>query len=186
MPKMEPQTYSQNRMETQTPMNQQQLQRVLKVTDADLAANREGRLSEVQQQRMQPPKVNQLVLYVILGHLLLIGGLLGTIALVTGEAILWLVLLIVIGLGAFPFITIRNEGNIKPTLKSDVLRGKVVSTNGVVFLEPKGSRRVNLLVNGKSIEATPRQAAAFQNEGEYIVYYLPQSHLLISAEVLGE
>lgn len=167
-------------------MNQQQLQRVLKITNADLAANREGRLSDAQQQRMQPPQVNRLVLYVILGHMLLIGGLLGMIALVTGEAVLWLVLLIVVGLGAFPFITMQNEGNIKPALKSDVLGGKVRSTSGMVFLEPRGSRRVDLRINGKIIEATPRQAAAFQDEGEYIVYYLPQSRLLISAEVLGE
>ncbi|MCA9915814.1 MAG: hypothetical protein KC496_20810 [Anaerolineae bacterium] len=167
-------------------MNQQQLQRVLNVTDADLAANREGRLSDAQQQRMQPPKVNRLVLYVILGHLLLIGGLLGTIALVTGEAILWLVLLIVVGLGAFPFITMQNEGNIKPALKGDVLGGKVRSTSGFVFIETRGSRRVDLKVNGKIIEATPRQAVAFQNGNEYTLYYLPQSRVLISAEVLTD
>lgn len=162
----------------------QQLQRSLKFTEDDLAANRAGRLSEAQLERMQPPRVSQLATMVILGHMALIGGILGLIALLTGEAILWLVLLIVLGLGALPFIMMQNEGNLRPVLRADILRGKVASSSGTVFLEARSNRRVDLLINGQTVRLTPRQAGAFRHEGDYTIYYLPQSHHLLSAEAL--
>jgi len=167
-------------------MSQVTLQRMLKFTDADLAANRQGKLSVKQRERMQPPKFNRLVMFVILGHMVLIGGILGAIALVTGEAVLWLVLLIVLGLGAVPFITLQNEGNLNPILKADVLSGKVVSRSGMVFLDEQSRQRVDLQIDGIVLKLLPRQAAAFKHEDEYTVYYLPQSLHLLTAEVLRE
>jgi len=165
-------------------MRQQQLQRTLKFTEDDLNANRSGRLSDAQRERLEPPKVNRLVTMVIVGHMALIGGILGLIALLTGEAILWLVLLIVLGMAALPFVMMQNEGNLRPVLKADILRGKVASSSGAVFLEPRSNRRVDLLIDGIAVEMSPRQAGAFQHGGEYTVYYLPQSKRLLTAEVL--
>ena len=116
-------------------MTQQPLQRALKFTDDDLASNRDGRMSAAQREAWKPPKPNQLAVMVIAGHVLLITGLLGVIAIVTGKAALWVVVFIVAGLSLLPFVLMQNEGNIRPALRNDIAQGKVSCSCGIAILQ---------------------------------------------------
>src|SRR5688572_27680062 len=96
------------------------LQTTLKFNADDLKANRDGRVSTTQFEKYKPAEVNRLAVYVIMGHVLVIGGILGAIALVTGKAAMWIVFGVVVAAALLPFVLLQNEGNIKPTLRGDV------------------------------------------------------------------
>lgn len=162
----------------------QQLERSLKFTPEDLAMNREGRMSPAQRAAWKPPRPNQLAVMVIGGHVILIGGLLGLIAIVTGESALWLVVLIVVGLTLLPFVLMQNEGNIRPALRNDIAQGKVASACGIAILQRKQGRQVSydLSIGGVTVSLTPAQATAFRDREQYCIYYLPHSLMLVSAE----
>jgi hypothetical protein len=165
----------------------QQLERSLKFTQEDLAMNREGRMSPAQRAAWKPPRPNQLAVMVIGGHVLLIGGLLGLIALITGKAALWIVVLIVVGLTLLPFVLMQNEGNIRPALRNDVAQGKVACACGIAILQRRQGRQISydLSVGGVTVSLTAAQAGAFRNQEQYCIYYLPHSLTLVSAEELS-
>jgi len=161
-----------------------QLQRTLKFDVDDLRANRDGRMSERQRGKYQTPQPNKLVIGVIIGHGVLITGILGAIAIATGERALWVVLGIVVAVAFIPFVLMQNEANIKPTLKSDVNKGKVAVACGIVILTAKGNNNpyYELYVDGVTMRITPSQASAFVDKETYCVYYLPLSYMLLTAE----
>lgn len=163
-----------------------QLQRTLKFTLEDLKLNRDGQLSEAQREKHKPPEVSRLALYVIAGHALLIGGLLGAIAIITGEFAMWIVLAIVVALGLLPFLLMNNEGNINPTLRGDVQHGVVKKACGITIIKQTKDRNnissYELYVDDLTLKLTASQASAFINEEVYCVYYLPLSRTLLSAE----
>lgn len=162
----------------------QQLQRLLKFTEEDLAANRDGRMSAAQRTAWKPVQPNQLAVMVIAGHVLVIGGLLGVIAMVTGKAALWIVVVFVAGLSLLPFVLLRNEGDLRPALRNDIAQGKVLCSCGIAILQRKQARTpyYELTVSGVSVRLTPAQAKAFQHEENYCIYYLPHSLTLVAAE----
>lgn len=165
-------------------MSQLQLQRILQFTVDDLRENREGRISEKQQDKFKPPEVNRLVVWVLLGHAIFIGGLLGAIAILTGSIAAWIVLGVVLAFGMLPFVVLQNEGNITPLLRGDYESGKVKQACGVVILTEKKVRRVyyELYIDGIILKISAKEATAFIHEEIYCVYYLPRSLKLISAE----
>jgi|GEM_PF-5183695 len=171
-------------------MQHLQLQRNLNFTVDDLRANREGRISEAQHEKHKPPEVSKLAFYVIGGHAVVIVGLLGAIALVTGKMAMWIVVGVVLALGLLPFLIMNNEGNINPTLRGDVQKGTVAKACGIVFINENVSRNntrtYELYVDGITIKLTSNQAGAFIHEQDYCVYYLPLSKTLLSAEPYDE
>lgn len=164
------------------------LHSALSFTEDDLHANRAGYLSAAQRKRYAPPQFQPVVMIAILGHLVFVGGLLGVIALLTGAAAMWIVLLVVLGLGALPFILLRNEGNIRPALRGDVARNNVHVACGIAVLEEKRGRRpyVELTVDGITVQLQPQQARFFVPGADYCIYYLPNSRTLLSAEPYDE
>jgi hypothetical protein len=165
-------------------MSYLQLQRTLQFSVDDLRENREGRISEKQYEKFQPPKVNQLVLWILLGHAALITALLGTIAIMTGSLAAWIVLGMVMALGILPFAVMKNEGNVIPLLRNDYEAGRVKQACGIVILSEKKGRNVyyELYVDGVMLKISKKEAGAFIHEETYCVYYLPRSLKLISAE----
>lgn len=163
-----------------------QLQRTLKFSTDDLKANREGQMSEAQALKYIQPEMSKIALVVIFGHALVIGGLLGAIAIITGKVAMWIVLGIVLAMGLLPFVLMHNEGNINPTLRSDSKRGVTKKSCGIVILTPKKRRNnstyVQLYIDGININISDEQSKAFVNEEVYCVYYLPLSRILLSAE----
>ncbi len=163
-----------------------QLQRSLKFTLDDLKLNRSGQLSEAQHEKHKPPEVSRLAFYVIAGHAILIGGLLGAIAIITGKFAMWIVLAIVLGLGLLPFLLMNNEGNINPTLRGDVQNGVVKKACGITIIKQTTDRNnvssYELYVDDLALKLTASQASAFINEEVYCIYYLPLSRTLLSAE----
>ena len=167
-------------------MQHLQLQRTLNFTTDDLRANRDGRISEAQYKKYEPPKYSKTVLIVVFGHALVIGGLLGAIAIITGEAAMWIVLGIVLAMGLLPFLLMHNEGNINPTLRGDATNGVVKKACGIVILTPKTRRNkttyVELYIDGINLNISDKQSSAFIHEEVYCIYYLPLSRTLLSAE----
>ena len=165
-------------------MSHLQLQRTLQFSVDDLRENRDGRISEKQRERFKPPEMNKLVMWVLLGHAVFIGGLLGTIAIMTGSIAAWIVLGVVLAFALFPFLSMRNEGNLTPLLRGDYEAGRVKQACGIVILTEKQGRKVyyELYIDGITLKISAKEAAAFINEEVYCVYYLPGSLKLISAE----
>lgn len=166
-----------------TEAHRQSLLQAFNLREEDIVANRAGRLSERQKTWLAPPKVRGLVLLVIAGHMALIGGLLGAIALITGEPILFFVLLIVLGLGALPFMLIGREGIGRPVLQNDVQRGKVSMIQGTIVPDPDTvNRRYYVQVGDLRFKVTARVYGRFIANADYRLYYLPDSKTLLSAE----
>jgi hypothetical protein len=162
------------------------LQTLLKFTADDLKANREGRISSKQFEKYKPAEVNRLAVYVILGHVLVIGGILGAIAIAVGKWEMWIVFAIVVGAALLPFVLLQNEGNIKPALRGDVKAGKVAKACGIVILTERKGRSVyyDLYVDGVTLQISANQAEAFVHGDSYCVYYFPHSLMLLTAEPL--
>lgn len=170
-------------------MQHLQLQRTLNFTTDDLKANRDGHFSEAQSKKYEPPQVNNLALMVILGHALVIGGILGAVAIVTAKPAMWIVLGIVMALGILPFVLMHNEGNINPTLRADAKHGAVKKVCGIVIFDPlkdANKNRVELYIDGITFKLSNAQSTAFINEEVYCVYYLPLSRTLLTAEPYTE
>lgn len=167
-----------------------QLQTSLKFTTDDLKANREGRISEKQGKKYEAPKIPMLVIAVVLGHAVLVGGILGAIAIITGNTAMWFVLGLVLALGLLPFVLMQNEGNIRPALRGDIKQGTVKKACGIAILTQKKNRhnitQYKLYVDGINIILTSTQASGFVNEALYCIYYLPRSMTLLSAEPMSE
>lgn len=162
------------------------LQTILKFTADDLKANRVGIVSNTQYEKYKPAEVSHLAVYVIMGHVLVIGGILGAIALFTGKAAMWIVFGVVVAAALLPFVLLQNEGNIKPALRGDIKLGKVMKACGIVILTERRGREkyYDLYVDGVTLQISATQAAAFVHEDTYCVYYLPRSMMLLSAEPL--
>ena len=168
-------------------MNRIDMMRVLKFDMDDLSKNRDGDISDKQRQLNAPPEISKLVYIVILVHLALIGGILGAIALFTGETALWIVFFIVMGLGAMPFVVLQNEGNVRPLLRGDIENGRVKSTSGIAILEARKGRYPYFLltIDGITMKLNKTQATVFKHGETYCAYYLPLSKTLVSAEPIN-
>lgn len=159
----------------------ERLKTALKFTQEDLEANRTGRMSARQRDARKPPPVASIAQWVILGHFVLLVGVLGAIALVANRPILWGILLGVAGLAALPFIATRNEFVMRPVLQSDLAQGRVARACGVVLFQLQGGS-TRLLVAGEAFSVSTKVSAAFVQGQSYCLYYLPQSKVILSAE----
>jgi hypothetical protein len=162
------------------------LQTILKFNADDLKANRDGRVSNTQFEKYKPAEVNRLAVYVIMGHVLVLGGIFAAIAIFTGKGAMWIVFGIVVAAALLPFVLLQNEGNIKPALRGDVKLGKVMKACGIIILTERKGRQIyyDLYVDGVTLQISASQAAAFVHQDSYCVYYLPRSLMLLSAEPL--
>ena len=163
------------------------LMSALKFDEDDLAQNRAGKLSAQKKQYDTPP-MSPLVQTVILGHLVVVGGLIALIAIVSGEPAMWLVLAAVLGLAGLPFFMMKNEAALRPVVTADVRRGRVEKTCGTVFVQKAKSEqrgaRYTLTVEGVQMSIPAKAFTAFRHGEAYCVYYLPNSKTFISAEAI--
>jgi hypothetical protein len=162
------------------------LQTTLKFTADDLKSNRDGRVSKRQFEKYKPPEINKMAIYVLLGHGVLIGGILGAIAIATGETAMWIVFAIVVAAAFLPFVLLNNEGNLTPVVRGDVLAGVVEKTCGIVILTEHSGREIyyELYIDSITLKISRSQAAAFVHGDSYCIYYLPKSRTLLTAEPL--
>ncbi len=154
----------------------------LKFTEDDLIANREGRMSTRQRNVSKPPAVASIAQWVILGHFVLLVGLLGVIAITANKPILWAILLVVAGLSAMPFMMSRNEFVMRPVLQSDLSKGRVAQVCGHAHLKIEGGS-THLYIGGEAFNVTTKISIAFEQGKPYCLYYLPQSKAIVSAEL---
>jgi len=167
-------------------MSQLHLMRTLNFNTEDLRANREGRMSEAQRERLTPPKTNPMIAVAVFGHLAVVGGMLALLAIFTQSMALWAVFGLAVVMMMAPFGFLRSEGKLnRPVMRDDMAKGRVEKACGIVILTEKKGRKTtfDLLVSGISLEISPAEAAAFQHEAMYCVYYLPGSKTLLSAEL---
>jgi hypothetical protein len=170
-------------MTTSLSAHAQSLMQAFNLHEDDLIANREGRISERQMTWLAPPKFGGIVLAVVLGHFVLIGGVLGAIALITGEPFMFVVVAIVAGLGALPFMMVGRDGVGRPVLQNDVRRGKVIALTVPVLLDPEsGNGRYHIQAGELRFKVSSRVYNRFIPEADYTLYYLPDSKQLLSAE----
>lgn len=162
------------------------LARALKFTADDLEMNRQGRVSAAQRQPYAKPTLNPLAVYVILGHAALLVGLLGVIALIVNQPILWLVLLVVGAMALMPFFLIRSEFFSRPVVQDDLNRGKVAQVRGVATLTMEGKRYHLRIGTQEFRDVSLKVWGAFQQNRSYCVYYLPRSGVILSAEECPE
>lgn len=162
------------------------LARALKFTAADLEMNRQGRVSAAQRQPHATPALSQIAVYVILGHAALLVALLGIIAIVANQPILWLVLIIVGGMALMPFFLTRSEFFSRPVVQDDLNRGKVAQVRGVAHLTME-DKRYHLRIGTQEFRNVSLKVwGAFQQDRAYCVYYLPRSGVILSAEECPE
>lgn len=166
---------------------QSTLMRALKFNEHDLEANRAGTMSDAQRERLGPAQFSSLVFAVIGIHAVLIVGILGAIAIMTGETALWIVMFAVLGLGLVPFVLMRNEGNLRPAVKNDVSQGKVAQVEGMATLEIKKGRYTyyELSLGATTFRISSKAYGAFRQGEAYRAYYLPTSETLLTAEPLS-
>lgn len=158
------------------------LMRALRFDEEDLAANRAGKLSERQKNANEAPRFSGVVQWVVLGHIAALGGLMGIIALISGNAAMWLVMLLVLGFAALP-VMMLNRGVGRPILQKELAAGRVQRLQGEISKEKRGtSARFYLECEGQRFHITPGVFNAFRDGASYILYILPESSTLISAE----
>jgi len=164
------------------PVMNNRLASALKFSEDDLERNRSGRISDAQRARFTPPPVSRIAIYVVLGHAVLLVGVLGGIAMVVNEPALWVILLIVGALAMLPFFAARSEFVRRPLVQDDVNRGRVASVCGVVEL-PAEDNRYHIRVDGVEFRSvTLKVWGAFSPQRAYCIYYLPQTRIILSAE----
>jgi len=157
----------------------------LRLTPDDLYANRQGQISATQHQRHAPQAVSTMVQLVLIGHLAFIMAAFGLIALVSGQAIMWVLLLVIGGIATVPFTALSSGGT--PIMKQDIARGTVESTCGMVVLDADTDRQpavYRVSIGELTLTVDKRAYDAFRNGADYCLYYLPGSKTLLSAEAL--
>jgi len=154
-------------------------------TSLDLAANRDGKLSQKQRARLRPPRIGGLALLVLLAHVALILALLGGIALLTGRWELLVVALLVAGLAGLPVVLANNEAFVRPLLAKDLSAGRVAAACGPLARQMQTGRatRYYVIVEGVRVEVPRRAFGMFREGVDYCLYYLPESRTLLSVEV---
>lgn len=159
----------------------ERLATALKFEAQDLEDNRKGRMSAAQRARTQPPPVASVAQVVILAHFVLLAGLFGAIAIFANRPVMWGVFVLVMGMAALPFILSRNEFVARPVLQSDLAKGKVARACGTALFHIENGKTA-LLIEGERFEVSTKVSVAFRQGRAYCVYYLPQSHTILSAE----
>lgn len=157
--------------------------------EADLAANREGRLSEKQAERLLKARRNTVQgmvgIMVLLTVILLPLAVLGQAQ--TGSPQVSIVIgLVWLGLMGL-FLAIIRSGQ---AVQVDVRRGQVEAVRGAVqcYTSSKGESgmQYNLRVGDLTFNRVERDAyIAFKHLDAYIIYYTPQSKQIVAAERLA-
>ncbi len=157
--------------------------------DADLAANREGRLSEKQAERLLKARRNTVQgmvgIMVLLTVILLPLAVLGQAQ--TGSAQVSIVIgLVWLGLMGL-FLAIIRSGQ---AVQADAWRGQVEIVRGPVqcYTSSQGDSgtQYNLRVGDVTFHKVDRDAyIAFKHLDAYIIYYTPQSKQIVAAEPLA-
>ncbi|QPC82615.1 hypothetical protein G4Y79_23485 [Phototrophicus methaneseepsis] len=171
----------------QIPATTSILMQALKFNSKDLAHNQEGELSPRQKGRLQPPRMEGIGLWVLLGHVALIIGILGAIAIFTGHWILLVIALFVGGMAGMPLVMVRDQKFMKPDLAQDVDQGKVISVCGetIRYARTDTEQAYYVVVDEMTFKVTSQVYSGFHQEGSYCVYYLPRSRMILSAERIG-
>ena len=163
---------------------QASLLRALAATGDDLTRNRDGRISQRQRDLNGAARLPRLAIVVLMGHALLITGLLGGIALLTGQAALWLVLGIVLLLTLVPFVLMKGEATLQPVLRDDVQAGRVEAICGSLVRRPGNGRVYRIIVQGEGFEVSKTVWNVVSEQRDYCVYYLPKSRRVLTMEIV--
>ncbi|MCA9890926.1 MAG: hypothetical protein KC546_21260 [Anaerolineae bacterium] len=164
------------------------LMQALRFDPRDLAANREGNLSQRQITRLQPPRIQGLAFWVMIGHVAVIFAVLGMIAIISQQGGLLLVAVIAAGMTGMPMMMVRDQKFMRPDLGKDVQKGVVKSVCGMTtrHTDPDKKRNYYITVDETTFEVTSKMYGGFFQEGNYCVYYLPRSRTIVSAERLSD
>jgi hypothetical protein len=172
------------------------LAEALQFTDADLAANRQGRLGEGQKALLQARLSSQPIIGLLMASVPLTFVIVSVITLfATGQwsrpsdptalGIVVIILIIASALGLVPLFVILRRWRVS---KKALAQGTVHSIEGYVEIEPSG-RRTYLIVHndvGEEVTLSLRRGAdaAFVDCDRYRIYYLPVPPRVVAAECL--
>lgn len=169
-----------------TTQNNQKLMKALNVTPLDLAANRAGQLSKQQRKVLLPPPTSDLVQMVLVGHFLLIVGIVGVIAWAVNEPAMWVVFIVIMAVVGLPLTLVGGRGFKRPVLIQDVQAGEVMQVCGIVRREHVSGRmgyyRLSIEAHQWHVPSSVYHAVA---DGSMVcAYYLPQSKHLLALEMV--
>lgn len=160
------------------------LMQALRFDQRDLAKNREGQLSQRQIARLQPPRVQGLALWVLLGHVAVIVAILGAIAIISQHWGFLLVALIATGMAGMPIMMVRDQRFMQPAINADVQNGVVKAICGPTTRHTQADKRrsYQITIDETTFEVSSKVYSGFFQESEYCIYYLPRSRVIVSAE----
>lgn len=156
-----------------------------KFSEVDLEANREGKLSGRQKEKLVGQQPSALVQAVMVGHFVIVIGLLGLIAFASQNTWMFVITLAVIAVLAAPFSMMAGGG--RPALRDDVAKGQVMSACGDAVLTSQAGIRGNtysLMIAQITFKIEERTYRQIENGRAYCAYYLPQSRTLLSIEAV--
>lgn len=174
-----------------------QLMDALNFTDADLAANRKGRLSDGQKARVRTRLTQITILSLLVASLPLtfvavsvgiltssdqLGGASDSTALV----VIGIILLVLFALGLVPVLTMLPLWR---RARKTLADGVVASVEGMVDFEEIGRKRFALIVlddTGRELSFKMKRDVheAFDESARYRVYFIPLLGQVVSAEQL--
>lgn len=165
--------------------NTQTLAAALEFTPDDLTANRAGSLSEMQDYRLRVRRRRSIAVGILI---LLMTAFIASLVLFLATREDGSAILTVIGIG----VTIMSAaiGGIFARfwmrLHADIREGQVQRTEGTLerVLKPVNRRNINymLRIDQAEVFVTKEVFTAFEHEGRYILYRLPHTGMLLSAE----
>jgi hypothetical protein len=165
--------------------NERELKEALRFTSGDLAANREGRLSEGQRAQLERVRRRG----ALLGGLFVVAfdlaaALMLFLALVNGSAILNALGVATVICSAFLVgILVRNWQRVSADMGDDA----VETLQGTLERIVKKIGRANVFVlriGGQDIAVSEAVFRAFLHQTPYMLYRSPRSKVLLSAEIL--
>jgi hypothetical protein len=166
--------------------NQPSLEQALNFTPAELAANRQGHLSDGQRRLLRRRSYYPVAAYSLLAVIILAAlfGFLGgsnspilfsqTGCLVSSPFILVIIFFAILGIRKWK------------QFNTDVTIGRVAGVSGKISMDMYaagyGLMVLNLKVQGKKFNLTKPAMLALRNGESYTIYYAPTSKIVLSAE----
>lgn len=159
------------------------IQDAFSFTNAELVANREGHLTSAQQEQLKQKRRMSIVLVLgAIAALALIGQTLSHPAQATRNINHPILPIVIVGL----FITVCFSTFYDLSrLSTDMKYGQIETIEGPVTHRITGAGRSTLykvVVQGQYFTVTRKQLEAFVEGETYILYYMPYSKMLLTAE----
>jgi len=159
---------------------------------SDLHANRKGILSKRQRRIAEDSQPNLLIQMVLMGHVVVIIGILIVIVFVSGvtaERLMFLVVASVVIVSPFLYAMDRISAIKKAGLSpEDVQSGEVLSVCGLVecYPPPIPTQPAKIRIEGKSFHVPNTLLDVIDSEQPYCAYYTPHGKRIVSIEIVTE